>query len=48
MELDSDKLISLIQTRPAIYNFKMKDHHNKDIVDKLWDEIGKEMNASGT
>lgn len=45
--VDPDQLLVLVEARPEIYNFTSKDHHNSDKVNKLWDEIGKEMNAPG-
>lgn len=47
MDLDADKLVVLVQARPALYDYNMKDHSNKDVIDHLWDEVSKEMNATG-
>ncbi|KAL1493625.1 hypothetical protein ABEB36_009325 [Hypothenemus hampei] len=45
MEIDTEKLIILIEQRPAIYNFTIKDHHNREIIDKLWGEVAQETGA---
>lgn len=47
MELDAEKLIVLVQERPPIYDYTSKEHHNRDIMDKLWQEIGVDMGAPG-
>lgn len=46
--VDPDQLLVLVEARPDIYNFTSKDHHNAEKINKLWEEIGKEMNAQGT
>lgn len=48
MDCDAEKLLILIEQRPAIYNFKLKEHSNRAVVDRLWDEIGNEMELPGT
>ncbi|XP_060655981.1 uncharacterized protein LOC132791172 [Drosophila nasuta] len=45
MDLDAEQLIFLIESRKPIYNYKSKDHANKEITDKLWRQIAKEMNC---
>lgn len=36
---DLETLITLVQQRSSIYNYKDKQHSNRDIQDKLWTEI---------
>ncbi|XP_055916630.1 uncharacterized protein LOC129949288 isoform X2 [Eupeodes corollae] len=43
---DVEKLLVLIENRPPIYNFKLKEHSDKCIIDKLWMEIAKEMKTT--
>lgn len=47
MECNAEKLLVLVEQRPAIYNFKLKEHSNRTIIDKLWEEIATEMGHSG-
>lgn len=47
MACDGEILVSLIEKRPSIYDFKHKDHSNRTVQDKLWEEISKEMDVSG-
>ena len=30
MEMDAEKLIVFVEARLSIYNYTVKDHHNKD------------------
>jgi len=46
MNIDADRLLVLIEARPAIYNFNLKDHHNQDVVNQMWSEIGQELNIT--
>jgi len=41
--VDSEKLISLVHDRDALWNKKSNHYHNRDINRKLWDEIATEM-----
>lgn len=43
MEVDAEKLIVLVEQRPAIFNYTMKDHHNKDLIEKLWEDVASEI-----
>lgn len=36
---DLETLITLVQQRSSIYNYRDKEHSNRDIQDKLWKEI---------
>ena len=47
MEVDADKLVVLVHARPPIFDFTLKEHHNRDVTNKLWDEIGAELKATG-
>lgn len=44
---DIEKLILLVQERPSIYNYKHKQHSNRDFQEKLWTEISNIMKAPG-
>ncbi|XP_076030648.1 uncharacterized protein LOC143018936 [Oratosquilla oratoria] len=46
MEVDAEKLIVLVEARPSIYNYTLKDHHNKDIINMFWDEIATEVGST--
>lgn len=46
-EIDINKLLVLVQARPPLYNMSIKDYHNKDVIEKLWEEIGQELNTTG-
>lgn len=47
MDIDADRLLVLVEARPAIYNFNLKEHHNQDVVNQMWNEIGQELNIAG-
>lgn len=44
--MDTEKLIISIQTREPLWNQQSKQYHNRDITNKLWDEVAKDMNSS--
>lgn len=44
---DHEKLIFLIESRPAIYNYTLKDHSDKRVIEGLWEEIASEMKCTG-
>ncbi|XP_076069193.1 uncharacterized protein LOC143041239 [Oratosquilla oratoria] len=46
MEVDAEKLIVLVEARPSIYNYTLKDHHNKEIINMFWDEIATEVGST--
>ncbi|KAL1494908.1 hypothetical protein ABEB36_010420 [Hypothenemus hampei] len=48
MDVDIERLIILVQERPALYNIMMKDHHNRDLLEKLWEEISTEVGVGVT
>ena len=35
MEVGAEKLIVLVEQRPSIYNYTLKEHHNKDMIEQL-------------
>jgi len=39
MACDGKILISLIEKRPSIYDYKDKDHSNRAVQNKLWENI---------
>lgn len=47
MSIGTDKLLASVHARPALYEYRLADHHNNDVVDKLWQDVGKELNATG-
>lgn len=46
MVLDVDTFV-LVEAKPVLYDYKMKDLFNKDVIGHLWDEVPKEMYATG-
>ena len=44
---DTERFIELVRERPYLYDGKDKKHGNRDIVQKAWEDIGKEMNCEG-
>jgi len=46
--IDLETLITLVQQRSTIYNYKDKQHSNRDIQEKLWMEIASILKAPGT
>jgi len=47
MACDGEILVSLVEKRPSIYDFEDKDHSNRIVQNKLWEEISKEMDVDG-
>ncbi|CAG2061438.1 unnamed protein product [Timema podura] len=45
MELDIDKHLVLVEARQELYDFTLKDHHNKVVIDRYWEYLTKEMNS---
>lgn len=45
--IDADRLIVLVEARTAIYDYTLKEHHNQDIINKIWSEIANELNVPG-
>lgn len=45
--VDVDKMLFLVQNNPAIFNSTLKEHHNVDVISKIWTDIGKELNVPG-
>uniref|UniRef100_A0A1B6C497 MADF domain-containing protein n=2 Tax=Clastoptera arizonana TaxID=38151 RepID=A0A1B6C497_9HEMI len=45
--VDVDKLLILVQINPAIFNSSMKEYYNIDVINKIWTDIGKELNVPG-
>jgi len=39
MACDGEILLNLFEKTPSIYDFNHKDHSNKIIQDKLWEEL---------
>jgi hypothetical protein len=38
------KFAQAVKKYPCLYNYKLSDYVRKDIVDKAWVEVGKEVN----
>lgn len=47
MEVDADKLVFLVQARPVLYDCSLKEYHDSNLISKMWEEIGLEMNVPG-
>ncbi|XP_055851514.1 uncharacterized protein LOC129915849 [Episyrphus balteatus] len=45
MKTNIEDFISLIENRPALYNFKIPDFKNTKLTEKLWEEVARECNA---
>ncbi|CAI6352235.1 unnamed protein product [Macrosiphum euphorbiae] len=43
--IDLETLITLVQQRSSIYNYKDKQHSNRDVQEKLWTEISRILKA---
>lgn len=43
--IDLETLITLVQQRSTIYNYKDKQHSNRDVQEKLWTEISRILKA---
>jgi hypothetical protein len=39
MEVDAEKLIVLVEQRPSIYDYTLKNQHNKDLIKQLWEDV---------
>lgn len=37
--LNCELLISEVEKRPALYNFKLKEYNDKNLKEKLWTEV---------
>jgi len=46
--IDLETLITLVQQRSTIYNYKDKQYSNRDIQEKLWTEIASILRTPGT
>lgn len=46
--IDLETLITLVQQRSTIYNYKDKQHSNRNVQEKLWTEISRILKAPGT
>lgn len=44
-DMDVEKLIGLVQSKPPLWNQAHPDHQNRFVVAKLWDDIATEMNT---
>jgi hypothetical protein len=38
------KFVQAVEKYPCLYNYKLAYYSRKDIVDKAWVEVGKEIN----
>ena len=45
--MEDEKLIMLVQERPALYDKRNKMHHNRDYIIKQWISIAEEMQSDG-
>ena len=45
--MDVEQLIAAVFKRPLIWDKRMKEYANRNLVDKAWKEISKEMNSEG-
>uniref|UniRef100_A0A1B6DG67 MADF domain-containing protein n=1 Tax=Clastoptera arizonana TaxID=38151 RepID=A0A1B6DG67_9HEMI len=45
--LDVETLLFLVENNPAIFNYTLREHHNVDVMTKIWTDIGNVMNVPG-
>lgn len=45
--MDVEKLIVCVQSKNPLWNQKCKDYHNRNMIKRLWEEVGEEMNNTG-
>jgi hypothetical protein len=38
------KLVQVVEKYHCLYNYKLSNYSRKDVVDKAWVELGKEVN----
>ncbi|XP_014271548.1 uncharacterized protein [Halyomorpha halys] len=46
MDCDAERLVLLVSERRPIYDFTIKEHNNRELIDALWEEIAVRMNTS--
>lgn len=46
MDCDAERLTALVSERRPIYDFTMKEHNNRELIDALWEEIAAMMGTS--
>jgi hypothetical protein len=39
--------VQAVEKYPCLYNYKLSNYSRKDVVDKAWVEVGKEVNEEG-
>ena len=44
--MDTDKLVSAVFIRNALWDQRDVQHHNRFVLDKLWDEVAAEMKTT--
>ncbi|CAH1978009.1 unnamed protein product [Acanthoscelides obtectus] len=44
--MNTEELITSIFMKKALWDQKDPQHHNRFILDKLWDAVAKEMNST--
>ncbi|GFN77977.1 hypothetical protein PoB_000448300 [Plakobranchus ocellatus] len=45
--MDVERLISAVFERPCIWDMRRNDHSNRNVTDKAWKDISKELNVEG-
>lgn len=48
LSLSDDDLLLAVQSRPAIYDKSLKDHSNRELLKKLWDDVARVTGADVT
>lgn len=46
-DLRNIQLIESVERYPCLYNISSKDYSNRDVVQKTWETIAKELNITG-
>ncbi|XP_072399864.1 uncharacterized protein [Diabrotica undecimpunctata] len=44
----SIKLVQEVEKHPCLYNYTLNEYSRKDITEKAWNDIGRELNLTGT
>ena len=47
VDVDIEKLISLVQQKPVLYNKTDPLHKETDVIDNVWQSIGEIMQVDG-
>lgn len=46
-DIFSIKLVQEVEKYPVLYNYKLNDYNNREVVYLAWESIGRKMNDTG-